>query len=94
MEYSVRLISINKTPLTISGVIKPLCNDCMSVDCTNPIAKTSISLFGKEEKYRLYKSGDSYRAVVDCDGYMQIPDRLSGSDIEDIEDIEDTEDME
>jgi hypothetical protein len=46
----------------------------MSLDCTNPIAKTQVSLFGKEETYRLYKYGSSYKMVVDCDGYMKRPE--------------------
>ena len=71
MEYSVRLISLNKIPMDIDGSVEPLCNSCMSIDCTNPIAKTKVSLFGEEQTYRLYNYGSSYKMVVDCDGYMR-----------------------
>jgi len=74
MEYDVKLASLSSIPLSPDGREEPLCNSCMSLDCTNPIAKTQVSLFGKEETYRLYKYGSSYKMVVDCDGYMKKPE--------------------
>ncbi len=73
MEYNVRLISFNSVPVSIDGGVKPLCNDCMSIDCTNPIAKTKVSIFGKEETYRMYRQSGAYKMVIDCDGYMKSP---------------------
>ena len=69
-------------PVGLDGDIEPLCNSCMSGDCTNPIAKTCISVFGKEKYYRLYKSGRSYKMVVDCDGYMKFEDKYPEEDHE------------
>jgi|TARA_Y100000310_G_scaffold224912_1_gene226784 hypothetical protein len=45
----------------------------MSIDCTNPIAKTKVSIFGKEETYRMYRQSGAYKMVIDCDGYMKSP---------------------
>ena len=75
MEYSVRLKSLDHVPLDLDGSVRPLCDSCMSADCTNPIARTKVSIFGREETFRLYKYGSSYKMVIDCDGYMKIPDK-------------------
>ncbi len=82
MEYNVRLMNLNKTPMDIDGIVEPLCNSCMAIDCTNPIAKTQVSLFGEEQTYRLYSHGSSYKMVIDCDGYMR------GSGVEEEEEFE------
>jgi len=74
VEYSVRLIPFNSVPVSVDGGVNPLCNECMSIDCTNPIAKTKVSIFGKEETYRMYRQGGSYKMVIDCDGFMKSPD--------------------
>lgn len=82
MEYNVRLVSLNEVPMGTDGIVEPLCNSCMSIDCTNSIAKTQVSILGKEETYRLYKHGNSYRMVVDCDGYMKIAESQMEENIE------------
>jgi len=87
VEYDVSLVSLNVVPMSIDGGVEPLCNSCMSIDCTNPIAKTQVSIFGKEKTYRLFKYGRSYKMVVDCDGYVQ----STGNLIEEEEEEEEIE---
>ncbi|MAG24855.1 hypothetical protein CMI47_04675 [Candidatus Pacearchaeota archaeon] len=75
MEYNVRIVPFNNVPMGLDGDMQPLCNSCMSGDCTNPIAKTCVSVFGEERYYRLYKTGSSYKMVIDCDGYMKFDEK-------------------
>jgi hypothetical protein len=34
-----------------------------------------VSVFGEERYYRLYKTGSSYKMVIDCDGYMKFDEK-------------------
>jgi len=78
MQYSVETISVDKAPLTASGVLEPLCNSCINPDCSNPIKEKTISIVGKQVKYRLYIIGNVSLMVVGCkDGYV-------GEDNEDV----------
>lgn len=70
MQYDCRLISIDKLTVSEAGVVEPLCTDCVSPDCTNPIKEQTISQFGIPKKVRLYMSNNSARMVVACRGYM------------------------
>lgn len=69
MEYECSLVPINKVLTDAFGVVHPLCNSCLSKDCTNPIEKKSVSVMGVNKTYRLYRVALSYMCVVSCQGY-------------------------
>lgn len=70
MEYEVQLAPVDKAVATPQGFLEPLCNSCLSVDCTNPIEETTLSIVGKIQKNRLYVMHNVFRQVVDCKGYQ------------------------
>jgi len=53
-----------------TGVIEPLCNSCISKDCTNPIQKQKISIMGIKKEHRILIRGYEYVAVIQCEGYL------------------------
>ena len=70
MEYETALAPIVKINLSPKGLVKPLCDSCCTKDCTNPIQKTNISIFGVTREYKMYISGSGAMAVIGCRGYM------------------------
>jgi len=72
MKYKYRSIPCNNLHVTSQGVIKPLCNFCESIDCTNNIEYKKISLYGINEKMRVVNKGFTYEMVIECDGFVPI----------------------
>lgn len=69
MQYKCKTVPLSKLILTPKGILKPLCTDCQSRDCDNPIESISISILGKEEKMRVWNSRSTTSMVVQCEGY-------------------------
>lgn len=70
MEYECKIVPFDKTIVIEGGVIEPLCNDCRTPDCTNPIREQTVSVFGIPKKMRLWTSGQVVRMVAACRGYI------------------------
>jgi hypothetical protein len=70
MDYDCQLAIIDKLPVGAIGTIPPLCNDCKTPDCTNPIREFTISVFGIPRKMRLWVVNNQIRQVVSCKGYV------------------------
>lgn len=70
MQYECRLASIDKLTVNELGVMNPLCTDCKSPDCSNPIKELTISQFGIPKKVRLYSVNNMARMVIACQGYI------------------------
>jgi hypothetical protein len=70
MDYEVVLLHVNKSIIGPGGVVEPLCNSCLTPDCTNPIREQSISIMGVVKKVRLHVVGNIFRQVVECKGYV------------------------
>jgi hypothetical protein len=51
-------------------LVKPLCNSCQTLDCSNPILIKDISVFGSVQKFKVYYRGGDFLFVVGCDGYQ------------------------
>lgn len=51
------------------GAIEPICDTCLTLDCTNPIQMRNISVLGLDKKVRLYVAGSEPFVVIKCDGY-------------------------
>lgn len=80
-RYRVKLNSMSKLAVGPGGVQFPLCESCINKECGNPITLVDVSVFGVMQKIKLYKSGSSFMAVINCEGYM--PDKYR-DDIEDV----------
>jgi len=70
MEYKCKVVPISQLMASTKGFIMPLCQDCRTRDCSNPIEKTSISILGVKKELRAYIRGSNVNFVVSCDGYM------------------------
>jgi len=69
-QYKVKLSSMAKLPVGPGGVQMPLCESCVNKECGNPVSLVDISVFGVLQKVKLYKSGSSFMAVTNCEGFM------------------------
>ena len=70
MEYPCQTISLQKMLCGPKGVVEPLCNNCTSKDCSNPVQWQKISVMGIKKEYRILIRGYEYLAVVQCEGYL------------------------
>jgi hypothetical protein len=70
MEYEAQLMPLNKCILGPNGLSMPLCNDCQTPDCTNPIRERLVSIRGIAVNMRVWVSHDILRQVVMCKGYV------------------------
>ena len=71
MEYDCRTIPVAKTIVGSGGLVEPLCNSCKSVDCSNRIQFSTVSVMGALKKWRLLVKAGSIAAVIDCEGYTR-----------------------
>jgi hypothetical protein len=72
MEYQCRSIPINKLPITVKGIVNPLCETCQAKDCSNNLEMRKISIFGVPKKHKVLVRGSEVSIVISCQGY--IPD--------------------
>ncbi len=70
MEYKCKTLNINQLNVGPQGFIMPLCEDCCTRDCTNPIESISISIMGVTRKVKVYNRGNTPQFVVECEGYI------------------------
>ena len=71
MEYQCQIVSVSKMVATPLGFINSLCDDCKTIDCTNPIEKKRISIIGTIKEMKLFCRGDSNYFVVSCKGFSR-----------------------
>lgn len=71
MEFECKTIPIMQPILTGKGVQEPLCNKCSQTDCSNPIRKKTISLFGKNVEWNVFIAGNQAYQVIACPGYQE-----------------------
>ena len=70
MQYKCKTISINQLMPSTQGFIMPLCQDCKTRDCSNPIEKNKISILGVKKEIRVHSRGNNFSFVVNCEGYV------------------------
>lgn len=70
-NYKCKLIPIERLPVGPIGVFSPLCNDCETRDCSNPIEPVKIMIFGKQVEWKVYKRHTNTSIVVNCAGYSK-----------------------
>jgi hypothetical protein len=68
--YKCRLVRVDHTPVGPGGLVSPLCNECETKDCSNPIELVKISIFGKTLDWKVYKK-NNISIVVQCEGYSK-----------------------
>lgn len=70
MEYQCKMISAASLNVSPVGFVMPLCDNCKTKDCTNPIESKRFSVLGVIKKVRLYSRGTEPKMVVDCEGFI------------------------
>lgn len=72
MEYECTSIPLVKVLIGPNGSVEPLCNECKTIDCSNPVACQSVSLMGIVRKWRLLGKGSGGASVVvECKGFSK-----------------------
>lgn len=71
MDFKCQTAPLEKLGTTASGIRYPLCNDCVQIDCTNPIRSQTVMIMGLPSKWRIWKANSVVRQVVDCEGYVK-----------------------
>ena len=72
MEYRCRMISASSLTISGGGIVMPLCMTCGTKDCSNPIEKMRVSIFGVTKEIRMYNRGADPKMVIECEGYTNI----------------------
>jgi len=72
MEFECKTIPIYKMNVFDGkGPVEPICNRCIQAECSNPIRKKKISLFGKTNEWYVFMSGNQAYQVVECTGFLE-----------------------
>ena len=71
MEYKCALIPIKQLTISPKGFVMPLCNQCTTLDCTNPIEKKNVSILGVTKEIRVFSRGVEDQFVVNCMGFSK-----------------------
>ncbi len=71
MEYKCRTINMDRMIVSSRGFENPLCETCITQDCSNPIEKTQVSMLGVTKEIKTYNRGMNPRFVIQCEGYMR-----------------------
>ena len=69
MEYKCQTINMSRMLVSSQGFVNPLCERCTTIDCSNPIEKTKVSILGVVKEIKVYSRGTEPRFVIQCEGY-------------------------
>lgn len=69
MEYKCQTVPLSSLISSYSGFVNPLCANCKTLDCSNPIEKRKVSVVGVIKDMKVYSRGKQIFIVVDCQGY-------------------------
>jgi len=69
VRYKCKTIKVDKLVTSHQGFIKPLCNNCKTTDCDNPIEKRKISVLGINKQMKVFVRGDDVSFVIFCEGF-------------------------
>ena len=71
-KYECRTVPLSSLIIGPRGVVIPLCNTCASADCENNIQWKTLSIFGRNQKFKVIeKNMLGPQAVIQCLGYVQ-----------------------
>jgi hypothetical protein len=71
MEYPCETRKIDQLLIGYKGIVCSLCDNCQSIDCSNPIEERDWTILGVKKKGWFYIRGDDPYFVVDCKGFIQ-----------------------
>lgn len=71
MKYKCGLVSMHSLSVGVNGFVSPLCDDCDTQDCDNPIEKRMVSIMGVTKKIKVFSKGTEDLFVVDCLGFSK-----------------------
>jgi hypothetical protein len=71
VEYKCQLFSIKQLLIGPNGFVEPLCDKCLTADCTNPIEKKKISVMGVIKEMKIYSRSSEEHFVVNCTGFSR-----------------------
>jgi hypothetical protein len=71
MIYKTKTIALNTLKITPLGIVRGMCEKCTVPDCENPVEYRLISMFGINEKMRVYISNGEPQLVIDCDSVQR-----------------------
>lgn len=71
MEYKCSTVPVSKLIATPMGFVMPMCQECKTVDCENPIESRKFSIVGVKKNIRAFVRGTQISFVVKCNGYTK-----------------------
>lgn len=70
MKYKCKSISATKMIATPKGFLRPLCDDCQTLDCENDIEISKISIMGITVEAKMLAKRHESHMVIACEGYI------------------------
>jgi len=70
MKYTCKRISLDKLAVSAKGLVSPLCESCLTIDCTNPIEVKNVSILGITKQVKVYNKEHDCGIVVECNGFL------------------------
>lgn len=71
MRYKCKTATVEKLINSYQGFVQPLCNDCKTVDCDNPIENRKVSILGINKRIKVFIKGSEASFVMFCEGYSE-----------------------
>lgn len=69
MEYKCKSIQLLKLIPTRRGYLGPLCDNCKTADCSNPIEQRKVSVMGVTRPMKVLVKGKNIFIVAACEGH-------------------------
>ena len=70
MEYPCRTVPLAVLVRDSIGVKNPLCDNCKTKDCSNPIEIQKVSIFGITKDVKCWSRGNTRAIVIECQGFI------------------------
>ena len=71
MEYKCTTVPMDKLISTPNGFAMPICQNCKTNDCDNPIEIRKVSIVGIKKDVKVFAKGNQFSFVVNCSGYTK-----------------------
>jgi hypothetical protein len=71
MEYKCKTVSADKLIATPMGFVMPICQECKTGDCENPIEMRKVSIVGIKKDVKVFVRGNQFSFVINCNGYTK-----------------------
>lgn len=69
--YKCKLVPMERLLVGPLGTMQPLCNNCQTRDCDNPIKPMQVTVFGRNVQWKVHVKGSKASMVIQCEGYSQ-----------------------